>query len=135
MMKTIVITPNTLYGLRYSLIAVWLWTGVVSLTQWQGDSTALLLAGGIASTQLQSWLISSGAAIDIAIGLWLLLRPGRLAYAAALAGMVAMTITATCLLPSLWLHPLGPLLKNLPIAAALWLLWQSTADEANGALS
>ena len=28
--------------------------------------------------------------------------------------------------PDLWLHPLGPLSKNLPIAAALWVLWQST---------
>jgi hypothetical protein len=37
-----------------------------------------------------------------------------------------MTITATVLLPALWLHPLGPLSKNLPIAAALYLLWQSS---------
>ena len=132
-MKSIAIPLNALQGLRYSLVAVWLWTGVVSLTQWQGESTALLQAGGITSTPLQAWLIGGGAAVDIAIGLWLLLRPGRLAYAAALAGMVAMTITATWLLPTLWLHPLGPLLKNLPLAAALWLLWQSTTDQTEGA--
>lgn len=133
-MKSIAISLNTLHLLRYSLVAVWLWTGVVSLTQWQGESTALLQAGGITSAPLQTWLIGGGAAVDISIGLWLLLRPGRLAYAAALAGMVAMTIIATWLLPTLWLHPLGPLLKNLPLAAALWLLWQST-DQLEGAAS
>ena len=30
-----------------------------------------------------------------------------------------MTAAATLLQPALWLHPLGPLLKNLPIAALL----------------
>ena len=104
---------------------------MVSLVEWHGESTALLQAGGIASPQWQAWLIGGGAALDMALGLWLLLRPGRWAYAAALAGMVAMTITATALLPALWLHPLGPLSKNLPIAAALWLLWQSTGSQVS----
>ena len=134
-MKSIAIPCNALHLLRYSLVAVWLWTGVVSLTQWQGESTALLQAGGISSAPLQAWLIGGGAAVDIAIALWLLLRPGRLAYAAALAGMLAMTVIATWLLPTLWLHPLGPLLKNGPLAAALWLLWQSTTDQPVGAAS
>ena len=124
------ITP-TFNLLRYSLVVIWLWTGVVSLVEWHGESTALLQAGGIASPQWQAWLIGGGAALDIALGLWLLLRPGRWVYAAALAGMVAMTITATALLPALWLHPLGPLSKNLPIAAALWLLWQSTGSQVS----
>lgn len=33
-----------------------------------------------------------------------------------------MTLTATVLLPQLWLDPLGSLLKNLPIAAMLLTL-------------
>lgn len=112
--------------LRLSLVAVWLWTAAASLLQWQGESTALLAAGGIASSDIQAWLIGAGVALDLLLGLWLLWRPGRAAYAASLAAMLAMTLAATALLPSLWLHPLGPLSKNLPIAAALWLLWQSS---------
>ncbi len=38
--------------------------------------------------------------------------------------MSAMTLAATVLQPGLWLHPLGPLLKNLPIAALLWHLYR-----------
>ena len=115
--------------LRLSLVAVWLWTGIASLLQWQGESTALLVAGGIRTPGIQAWLIGGGAALDLLLGLWLLCRPGRSAYAAALIAMLLMTVAATALLPSLWLHPLGPLSKNLPIAAALWLLWHSSARD------
>ena len=50
------------------------------------------------------------------------LRPSRTAYLMALAAMVLMTMVATGLSPSLWLHPLGPLSKNIPIAAMLYVL-------------
>ncbi len=36
--------------------------------------------------------------------------------------MLLMTVAATILIPGLWLHPLGPLTKNVPIAVALWIL-------------
>lgn len=115
--------------LRLSLVAVWLWTAVASLLQWQSESTALLVAGGIHTPSIHAWLIGAGAALDLLLGLWLLCRPGRSAYATALVAMLLMTVAATVLLPALWLHPLGPLSKNLPIAAALWLLWQSCSRE------
>ena len=122
-------TQQPLQLLRLSLAVVWLWTAVASLLQWQSESTALLVAGGIHTPSIHAWLIGAGAALDLVLGLWLLCRPGRRAYAASLAAMLAMTLAATALLPSLWLHPLGPLSKNLPIAAALWLLWQSSARD------
>ncbi|HEX7689898.1 MAG TPA: DoxX-like family protein, partial [Burkholderiaceae bacterium] len=66
-----------------------------------------------------------GVAADLGIGLWLWLRPSRAAVDAALAATAVLTIVATVLLPGLWLHPLGPLLKNLPIVAALVVLRRS----------
>lgn len=50
------------------------------------------------------------------------LRPGRTSYLAALLAMLFMTLVATLLLPGLWLHPLGPLTKNVPMVAVLALL-------------
>ncbi|WP_349741827.1 DoxX-like family protein [Roseateles cavernae] len=108
--------------LRLSLVAVWLGTAVVSLLELRGQSLDLLTQAGMHDLTLMQGLIVGGAALDALLGLALWLRPGRRVYAAALAAMLAMTALATLLLPSLWLHPLGPLLKNLPIAAALWLL-------------
>lgn len=111
--------------LRFSLVAVWLVTAVVSLVELDGQSRQVLAQAGITSPPwLVQWLIVGGAAADLAIGLALWWRPGRASYAVAFAVMLAMTVVATALQPSLWLHPLGPLLKNLPIAALLWHLYR-----------
>lgn len=113
--------------LRLSLVAVWLVTGIVSLVGFDGQSRQVLAAAGIASPPwLVQLLIGGGALADLLIGLALWLRPGRASYLAALGLMLLMTLAATVLQPGLWLHPLGPLLKNLPIAALLWHLLRQT---------
>lgn len=114
--------------LRLSLVAVWLFTAVASLVELNGQSREVLAAAGIASPQwLVQWLIVGGAAADLLIAIALWRWPGRASYAAAFALMAVMTAVATVLQPSLWLHPLGPLLKNLPIAALLWHLYRRAA--------
>ncbi|MDQ0036491.1 hypothetical protein J2W30_004266 [Variovorax boronicumulans] len=113
--------------LRLSLVAVWLFTAFASIVELNGQSHQVLAEAGIASPPwLVQLLIVGGAAADLAIGLALWLRPGRASYLAALGLMLLMTAVATFLQPSLWLHPLGPLLKNLPIAALLWHLYRRT---------
>ena len=113
-------TPNR--ALHLSLVIVWLGTALVSALEANGQGAMLLQEAGIGDPRWQAVLIWSGAAVDLTIGLVLWRRPGRLAYGAAMVAMTFMTLIATVLQPALWLHPLGPLLKNLPIAAALWLL-------------
>lgn len=111
--------------LRLSLVAVWLVTAIVSMVELDGQSRQVLAQAGITSPPwLVQGLIVGGAAADLAIGLALWWRPGGASYAAAFGVMLAMTVVATALQPSLWLHPLGPLLKNLPIAALLWHLYR-----------
>ncbi|MFM2056369.1 MAG: hypothetical protein RLY71_754 [Pseudomonadota bacterium] len=106
---------------RASLIAVWLGTALVSVLTAHSQGPALLRAGGVPDA-LHPWLIGAGTAADLLLGLWMWLAPGRMVYGVALAVMTTMTVVATAIDPSLWLHPLGPLLKNLPIAAMLWAL-------------
>lgn len=118
--------------LRASLVVVWLATAVVSVWELHGQSRELLAglptawAGGHAPW-LPTAIILAGAAADAVLGLWLALRPGRQAYGAALLMMLAMTLLATAIHPAWWLHPFGPLTKNLPIAAILWVLLQDEA--------
>ena len=118
--------------LRASLVVVWLATAVVSVWELHGQSRELLAglptawAGGHA-LWLPTAIILAGAAADAVLGLWLALRPGRKAYGAALLIMLAMTLLATAIQPAWWLHPFGPLTKNLPIAAILWVLLQDEA--------
>jgi hypothetical protein len=110
---------------RASLVTVWLGTALVSAWEARGQSVSLLVQAGIDHTGAQQLLIWGGVALDIALGFALLLKPSRRTYGAALAAMAGLTLCATWLSPSLWLHPIGPLLKNLPIAALLWWLMEA----------
>lgn len=112
--------------LRWSLAFVWLATAVVSLIEIHGQSRNLLADAGISNPLLINGLIVGGAAVDGVLGLALLLSPRRAVLIAALLVMGAMTLVATVLTPSLWLHPLGPLSKNLPIAVILFVLYRNT---------
>lgn len=120
------ITPAAWRALRSSLVFVWLWTAAVSLWEFHGLSVQLLSPIGAYPKWISHGLIAGGALVDVLIGAWLWWRPGRAAYAVAGLAMAVMTALATALSPGLWLHPLGPLSKNLPIAAALYLLWQAS---------
>ena len=118
--------------LRASLVVVWLATAVVSVWELHGQSRELLAGLPTAWAEghapwLPTAIILAGAAADAVLGLWLALRPGRKAYGAALLVMLAMTLLATAIHPAWWLHPFGPLTKNLPIAAILWVLLRDEA--------
>ena len=108
--------------LRYSLVFVWLATAVVSVWELDGQSRQLLATLPFNSPQVVTALVLAGAAADAVVGLWIALWPGRAAYAAALLLMGVMTLLATAIEPGWWLHPFGPLTKNLPIAAILVVL-------------
>ncbi|MDT9000828.1 DoxX-like family protein [Paucibacter sp. APW11] len=119
-------SASSLQVLRLSLVAVWLFTAAFSLIELRSQSAALLLQAGVGDAGWRDALVIAGALLDLVLGLALWLRPGRPSYVAAGAGLLLMTLVASLMLPALWLHPLGPLLKNLPIAAVLWVLWRET---------
>lgn len=108
--------------LRWSLVVVWLATAFVSVWEIHGQSLELLGAAGARDAPLARLLIVGGAAADVLLGLAMAFKPSRLIYLIALGLMLAMTVAATLLNPGLWLHPLGPLTKNLPMVAVLCIL-------------
>ena len=113
------------WPLRVSWLALWWGTALVSLWGWGGPSHHLLAQGGVSDATLAAVLILAGVALDVAVGAWLLCWPGRLACAVALGCVLLLTLVATAMTPSQWLHPYGPLLKNLPLAASLLWGWQT----------
>lgn len=116
---------------RASLVAVWLWTAVVSVQQMNGMSADLLRAQAAIPTAWHPWLIWGGVMADVILGCWMWLRPGRQIYLIALAMTLLMTAIASSIDPTLWLHPLGPLSKNLPIMALLWVLARADRPQAS----
>lgn len=116
------VTTWNLRALRLSLAFVWLSTAVVSVLGQDTHGLDLLHEAGLYNPDLNRFLILSGAFLDSIIGLAFLIRPSSALYKISLAMMVLMTAIATVLLPNLWLHPLGPLTKNVPLAIALIVL-------------
>ena len=113
--------------LRYSLVFVWLATALASVWELDGQSAQLLSAADVSDRALQHGLVLGGALTDAALGFALYRRPTRSVFLLALGAVIAMTLVATLLLPPLWLHPLGPLTKNVPIAVVLWVLAKEEA--------
>jgi hypothetical protein len=105
---------------RWSLVVLWLGTALVSALGWAGISVALVRSAGWVPHGWAHALVGGGLALDLAIGLWLAWVPSVMACRVAFAAVVVFTLLASAMVPFLWLHPLGPLLKNLPILALLW---------------
>ena len=116
------VDAQTRRWLRSSLVFVWLATACVSILERDGQSQALLRDAGLRDATLIATLIWGGAMVDAALGLLMWFKPGRRVYLLALAVMAGMTLLATVLNAGLWLHPLGPLAKNVPLAVALVML-------------
>lgn len=109
--------------LRISIALVWIVTGIVSLGLYPvEDSYALLARVGITGI-LAPAMLYGAALLDLVFGLaTLVLRRRRQLWGAQLAVILFYTMVITWKLPEFWLHPYGPLLKNLPMLAAIWLL-------------
>lgn len=109
--------------LRISIALVWIVTGIVSLGLYPvAESYALLARVGITGI-LAPLMLYGAALLDLAFGIaTLVLNKRRLLWWAQIAVIVFYTAVISWRLPEFWLHPYGPLLKNLPMIAAIWLL-------------
>lgn len=98
------------------LSLTWLVSGAVGLARLD-VAAAMLEAAGLPQNTSAA-LVIGGSAVDIALGALLLHR--RTVRLAA-AGMMAMTgcylLAASILMPALWIDPLGPLVKTIPMIA------------------
>lgn len=110
--------------LGWSLAFVWIWTGVVTLFLYpMGDSLALLERVGIpAGAGL--WLTQGVAALEIGMGVLMVSGRWIRPLAAIQIGlMVGFTLIVTLFLPEFWLHPFGPISKNVALIGATIVLY------------
>lgn len=110
--------------LRVTIAVVWMASGIVSLGMFPAaESYALLERAGLSGAALPLTLYGA-AALDFAIGIGILvMRRRRALWLAQLVLILLYTAVITFRLPEFWLHPFGPVLKNLPMLAAIWLLY------------
>lgn len=117
--------------LRWAVAAMWIVTGLVSAWVFPvEDSLALLARTGIEGP-LARLALYAAALLDIGLGVAMLaLRRRRWIYRAQLLLIAAYTATISLFLPEYWAHPYGPILKNLPVLAAIAVLHE--LDDAHG---
>lgn len=109
---------------RLALAFVWLFTAWVSWTQRDEGLRLLVEAGLPIAWQMPALL--AGIALDTLLGMLTLARPTRRLWQAQIALVLAYSVFIALRLPQWWLHPFGPLSKNLPILAWLGLLAAAT---------
>ncbi|OWW20142.1 SDR family oxidoreductase [Noviherbaspirillum denitrificans] len=109
--------------LRLSIAIVWIVTGIVSFGLYPvAESYALLARVGITGW-LAPVMLYGAALLDLVFGIaTLVLKRRRWLWLGQVAVILFYTAVISWRLPEFWRHPYGPLLKNLPMLAAIWLL-------------
>lgn len=110
--------------LRYSIAFVWIATAIVSAGLYPPELSYELLARTGIPEALRPLMLYGAAAFDLALGLGILfLKRRRWLWLAQLGLIGFYTVVIAFRLPEFLLHPYGPLTKNLPMLAAIWLLY------------
>ena len=109
--------------LRFSLGFLWLWSGVQPALTAADVSLDLLGRTGLAA-EWQAAAFYTSSALDVFFGIlcFTKFRNYRLLWLAQFAVVLGYSVIVACRLPEMWLHPFAPLVKNVPILAALWVL-------------
>ncbi|WP_288378705.1 DoxX-like family protein [uncultured Massilia sp.] len=111
--------------LRYSIVAVWLITAVVSYGLYPVEASYALLARSGIPDALQPPMLYGAATFDLLLGLGILFFARRRWLWLMQLGLIGFyTVVIAVRLPEFLLHPYGPLIKNLPMLAAIWLLYE-----------
>jgi nucleoside-diphosphate-sugar epimerase len=115
--------------LRVSLAFLWIASGLLSLGLYPVEKSYAMLASLGLSGSLASIALFGGAMIDLLLGA-LLLRPWRPVFIGwlQLASMAVFTLLALGLPSEYWLHPFAPILKNVPLAAAILMMIALESD-------
>jgi uncharacterized membrane protein YphA (DoxX/SURF4 family) len=116
---------STLLAYRISLSALWIFTAITSVFFAPDIGYQVLSSAGITG-ELATVSIWAGSLVDLALGIWLL--SGKKLKACCMAQLVVMTaytLILTVIAPHFWLHPFGPLTKNIPIGMMINGIWSS----------
>lgn len=111
--------------MRLALTIVWLAAAATSLGIYpRQDSLAMLARLGLTG-RAGVFALVGAALCDLALGLATLACPARWQrrlWQAQIILIVFYSLAIAWALPEYWRHPFGPMVKNLPILVALWML-------------
>ncbi|MBN2825358.1 MAG: NAD-dependent epimerase/dehydratase family protein [Campylobacterales bacterium] len=108
--------------LRIIIAFVWIWSGVTSAFLYPQEEALALLADVGITGDLALPMLYFASFLDIGIGVFLLLGVHVVCLLwLSLIVITGYTLILTLLAPFHWLHPFGPVLKNLPLLVAIYV--------------
>lgn len=111
--------------LRHAIAFVWIATAIVSAFFYPASLSYELLERSGVPAAYAPLMLYGASAFDLLLGLGILLLPHRRMLWLAQLGLIGFyTVVIAIKLPEFLVHPYGPLTKNLPMLAAIWLLYE-----------
>ena len=115
--------------LRLSIAAVWILTALVSAGPYPVRESYILLERTGVPPALGPLMLYGAVGVDLLLGLGtLFLRRRRWLWISQFALIAFYSLLIAWKLPEFLLHPYGPLTKNLPMLAAIWLLYELDSE-------
>lgn len=108
--------------LRLSIAFVWIATAIVSYGVYPVERSYLLLWQTGIPPLLQPLMLYGAATFDLLLGVAILFVRRAWIWYVQLALIGFYTVVIALKLPEFLIHPYGPLTKNIPMLAAIWLL-------------
>jgi len=116
---------------HWVIALLWLSTGITSI--WGAPEIGYeVLARGNIVGDLAVASLYLGSCLDIFLGLWIL-TGYRLLWCgwAQIFTIFIYTVLLTLIAAEFWLHPFGPLTKNLPIVILIYIVFINKARSLN----
>ena len=106
----------------YALAFLWIFTGLTSI-YFSPEIGYEILASANITGSMADFSVYAGGALDIVLGLWLLTSvKTKLCCIVQVAVIALYTAILTLIDASFWLHPFGPITKNIPIIVLILLI-------------
>lgn len=116
---------------RFIIALLWLLTAYASWFGWpHGESRQWLELCGLPPAWTGPVLLAASL-LDAAIGVALLLTGRSWIWPLQIALVSGYTAIMSFFMPESWMHPFGPLSKNLPILVLMFVMWR-LSGESNG---
>jgi hypothetical protein len=111
-----------LLAAKYSLTFLWIFTGLTSI-YFSPEVGYEILANANITGSLADVAIYAGGVLDILLGLWLITSfKTKICCVFQVIIIVTYTVLLTCIDANFWLHPFGPITKNIPIVVLIFLI-------------
>lgn len=120
------IRPSNYILKLFTIVAIafiWIWSGIISLYSWD-ESLKLMATIGI-TNQLAPVAIILGSVVDIILGIFVFIST----YRSRILQLQILFITIYSLILTFfafdfWLHPFGPIAKNIPLIVLTYLYYK-----------